>query len=247
VEKNDTTGGGSFSESSGSVGNKIVESKKSSSPLQFSGSRLTPGVCSLREEERDKAIIYGPSSHHINSTTLVQQVHKGPRIRLTARKRVPQIFEKFTWNSAQARSGSPSPTRTSSSGSSPICALDQREKQAQTRDPRVTPLQARDPTRSPARDPIRSSARNPGLFNTDSIRGSLQARDPVRVSAQAPFVQGLIGVTQPFGPIRPFTNWVWTRNPNLGFSSPSKVRSGPFKRRYDQYSEETSHILSFNT
>ena len=33
VEKNDTTGGGSFSESSSSVGNKIVESKKSSSPL----------------------------------------------------------------------------------------------------------------------------------------------------------------------------------------------------------------------
>ena len=33
VEKNDTTGGRSFSESSSSVGNKIVESKKSSSPL----------------------------------------------------------------------------------------------------------------------------------------------------------------------------------------------------------------------
>jgi hypothetical protein len=89
VEKNDTTGGRSFSESSSNVGNKIVESKKSSSPLEFSGSRLTLGVCSLREEERGKAVIYGPSSHQINSTTLVQQVHKGPRIRLTAHKQVP--------------------------------------------------------------------------------------------------------------------------------------------------------------
>ena len=120
VEKNDTIGGGSFSESSGNVGNKIVESKKSSSPLQFSGSRLTPGVCSLCEEEKGKAVIYGPSSHQINSTTQVQQVHKGPCIRLTACKQVPQVFEKFTWNSAQAKSGSPSQNNASSEEYSPI-------------------------------------------------------------------------------------------------------------------------------
>jgi hypothetical protein len=192
-------------------------------------------VCSLREEERGKAVIYGPSSHQINSTTQVQQVHKGPRIRLTARKQVPQVFEKFTWNSAQAKSGSPSQNSASSEEYSPIRG----DPKAQAHDPvRGDPAQAIH-TRNPrvtslhARDPIRSPARNPGLFNTDSICGSLQARDPIRVSAQAPLVQGLTHVTHPYGPIRPFSNWVWTRNPNLGFSSPSEVRFGPFKRRYD--------------
>ena len=131
VEKNDTTGGGSFLESSGSVGNKIVESKKSFSPLQFSGSRLTQGVCSLREEERGKAVIYGPSSHQINSTPLVQQVYKGPRIRLTARKRVPNQFEKFTF-SIPAHSGSPSQDKATSNL---IRIPDPRGKQAQACDP----------------------------------------------------------------------------------------------------------------
>jgi hypothetical protein len=51
-------------------------------------------------------------------------------------------------------------------------------------------------------------------------------------------VQGLTRVSHPLSPIRPFSNWVWTRNPNLRFSSQSEDRSGPFKRRYDQYSEE---------
>jgi hypothetical protein len=173
-------------------------------------------VCSLREEERGKAVIYGPSSHQINSTTQVQQVHKGPRIRLTARKQVPQVFEKFTWNSAQAKSGSPSQNSASSEEYSPI----------------------RGDPKAQAHDPIWSPALDPGLFNTNSIRGSLQACDLVRVFAQALFVQGLTRVTHPYGPICPFSNWVWTRNPNLGFSSPSEVRFRPFKRRYDQYSEE---------
>jgi hypothetical protein len=35
-----------------------------------------------------------------------------------------------------------------------------------------------------------------------------------------------------------FFNWVWTRNPNLGFSRPFKTRFRPFKRCYDQDSEE---------
>ncbi len=171
MEKNDTTGGGSFSESSGSVGNKIVESKKSSSPLQFSGSRLTPGVCSLREEERGKVVIYGPSSHQINSTTQVQQVHKGPRIRLTARKQVPQVFEKFTWNSAQAKSGSPSQNSASSEVYSPIRGDPKAQARdpvrgdpaqaIHTRNPCVTSLHARDLIRSPARNPIRVSAQAP--------------------------------------------------------------------------------------
>jgi hypothetical protein len=60
-------------------------------------------------------------------------VHKnGPRIRLTARKKVPQNFEKFTWNLAKTYSGSPSPTRASSN-LSPIP------------DPRGDPSKARNP------------------------------------------------------------------------------------------------------
>jgi hypothetical protein len=74
VEKNDTTGGKSFSESSGSVGNHNSNEEKedksesvveiSSLPpksyIAFNGSTLTPGgTRSLHEEERGKAIIYG--------------------------------------------------------------------------------------------------------------------------------------------------------------------------------------------
>jgi hypothetical protein len=58
----------------------------------------------------------------------------GPRIRLTAWKRVPQIFKKFTWNSAQAKSASPSTIRDSTSEKSPIRAPDPRGIQAQAHD-----------------------------------------------------------------------------------------------------------------
>ena len=127
---------------------------------------MTPGVCSLHEEERGKAVIYGPSSHQINSTTQVQQVHKCPRIMLTACKQVPQVFENFTWNSAQAKSGSPSQNSASSEEYSPIRG----DPKAQARDPvrgdpaqaihtrnlHVTLLHARNPIRSPT--PTRASS-----------------------------------------------------------------------------------------
>ena len=67
-------------------------------------------------------------------------VHKtGPRIRLTACKKILQTFEKFTWNSAQAKSASPSPIRDSTSEDSliraPIYTPNPRGKQAQACDP----------------------------------------------------------------------------------------------------------------
>uniref|UniRef100_A0A2N9EKJ9 CCHC-type domain-containing protein n=1 Tax=Fagus sylvatica TaxID=28930 RepID=A0A2N9EKJ9_FAGSY len=68
----------------------------------------------------------------------------------------------------------------------------------------------------PRLDPVQVT-REPHVFHQRPIRGSTRG---------------------PLDPVHPYPNWVWTRNPNLGFSSPSEVRFGPFKRRYDQYSEE---------
>ena len=170
----------------------------------------------------------------------------GLRIRLTACKRVPNQFEKFTF-SIPTHSGSPSQDKVISS---PIHAPDPRGKQAQPRDPRGDPItQARDlvrgnqaqtrdsraqenPTHDPHVSPLKRDLR--------LLIGPTREIDLVHVSSNVPgpFVQGLTRVTHQFGPIRPFSIWVLTRNPNLGFSSPSKVRFRPFKRRYDQYSEE---------
>ncbi len=73
VEKHDTTGGGSFSESSGSVGNhnsNEEDEDKSDSVLEISSwppktnSGLTPGGTSfLRKEEKGKSVIFRPNSH----------------------------------------------------------------------------------------------------------------------------------------------------------------------------------------
>jgi hypothetical protein len=268
VEKNDTTGGGSFSENSESIGNNCLNSDK-----EDEDQTLNFGSIGKEDVSWGKQISGKSKGKEVSGKLDVLPVQKfsGPRIRLTARKKVPNQFEKFTF-SIPASSGS----------SSPIHAPDPREKQVQSvfqarvaaqsplhtrdphvqedpaRDPRISPLQC-DPRLDPVREtrdpraqaralqtrdpraqtgPIRSPVLDPRLSYTDLIRGSPQARDPVRVSAQAPFVQGQTRESQPFGPIRPYSNWVWTRNPNLGFSSPSEVRFGPFKRRYDQYSEE---------
>jgi hypothetical protein len=182
----------------------------------------------------------------------------GPRIRLTARKRVPQIFEKFTWNSAQAKSASPSPIRDSTSDNSPIrapiCTPDPhriqpqahdpvREDPAQvlhTRDPRVSSLKARDLTRGhldQVHDPSASLLkRDPCFLSEDPSRtcASRVTRAPPQIHFPDP-IHGLACAPQQ---IHPFPNWVWTRNPNLGISSPSEARFRPIKRRYDQYNEE---------
>ena len=239
-----------------------------------------------------KDVIWGKSDREIsgklkgkevsansNSSQLqLQPVQKfsGPRIRLTALKKVPNQFEKFTF-SIPASSRSPRPIHTSSSGSSPIHAPDPHGKQVQSifqacaatqPNLRGDPSKRCDPRLDPVhvtRDLFQSPAPDPGLFNTNSIRGSHPARNPVRdprvsplkrdprlrtgpiretdrvrvsSNVQSSFMQSQTRASQPFGPIRLFSNWVWTRNPNLGFSSPSEVRFGLFKRRYDQYSEE---------
>ncbi len=148
-------------------------------------------------------------------------MHKigGPRIRLTTRKKVSNQFEKFTFSipaptqmcgpirgkTAQAQYRNPTQARDPIHGD-PAQAL-------HTRDPRVSPLKARNSTRGHL-----DQAHDPRVFPLQHV--------PLR------------GSTHQFGPNRPFQNWVWTRNPNLGISSPSEVRFRPFKRRYDQYSEE---------
>jgi hypothetical protein len=142
VEKNDTTGGRSFLENSSSVGNQNSneEEDESKSVEEISHSSLhktqllqqtspiySKGVCALSEVVWGKEVS-GKLKGSDSSQFKAQPVQKfgGPRIRLTARKRVPQIFEKFTWNSAQAKSASPSPIRESTNESSPICTPDPR-------------------------------------------------------------------------------------------------------------------------
>ena len=113
----------------------------------------------------------------------------GPRIRLIAHKRVPNQFEKFTWNSAQAYSRSPSPT----SASSPIRAQCEdpitqardpvHGNQAQTRDPRAKDDLARDPihmTRDPCAQAQAIQECNPRVLHQRPIRGSTHGSlDPV--------------------------------------------------------------------
>jgi hypothetical protein len=265
VEKNDTTGGGSFSENLDSVGNQNFnkeeesESVKEISPPHKASKKPLHTLEKQFEEEKfifsqigqedvvwgkgilnkieERSSIQSQRLVHALSVQKINQansVHKtGPRIRLTACKKVPQTFEKFTWNSAQAKSASPSPIRDSTSEDSliraPICTPNLRGKQAQACDPCeaqfVFPARAAtqpDPRGDPSRrcdprlDPVCVTC-NPCVFHQRPIRGSTRG---------------------PLDPVHPYPNWVWTRNPNLGFSSPSEVRFGPFKRRYDQYSEE---------
>uniref|UniRef100_A0A2N9F1W8 CCHC-type domain-containing protein n=1 Tax=Fagus sylvatica TaxID=28930 RepID=A0A2N9F1W8_FAGSY len=239
VEKNDTTGGGSFSENSESIGNNCLNSDQ-----EDEEQTLNFGSIGKEDVTWGKQISGKSKGKEVSGKLDVQPVQKfsGPRIRLTARKRVPNQFEKYTF-SIPAHSGSPSQDKATSS---PIRVPDPRGKQAQSIfparvvtqpnlhddpskrcDPRLDPVRV---TRDPRAQAQALQACDPRALN-DPTRGS---RDP-RVLLQHPICGSTCG---PLDPIHPYSNWVWTRNPNLGFSSPSEVRFGPFKHRYDQYIEE---------
>ena len=229
MEKNDTTGGGSFSENSESIGNNCLNSDK-----EDEVQTLNFGSIGKEDISWGKQISEKSKGKEVSGKLDVLPVQKfsGPCIRLTARKKVPNQFEKFTF-SIPASSGSPSPIRAPDpleiQARVQAQALQTRDPRAAqnnpTRegDPRVLPAHTRDPRaqKNPARDPCVSPLKCDPRLLTRPIREI----DPVRVSnnAPGPYVQGLTRVSHPFGPIRPYSNWVWTRNPNLGFSSPSEV------------------------
>jgi hypothetical protein len=183
-------------------------------------------------------VIWGKGSKEVSGNKIgssqlqVQPVPRsGPRIRQTACKRVPNYFEKFTFSytdEVQAKSVTQAQARNPISG-----------KTVQTRDPiRTDPGQRRDSFHG-KQDPTHVDQSSPrvkvdltrGDPRDSWICGSTQARDLTRgdpdqtrdplfssgYSTRAPCPDPVCGST------RPFPNWVWTRNPNLGFSSPSET------------------------
>jgi hypothetical protein len=152
----------------------------------------------------------------------------GQRIRLTAHKKVPNKFQKFSFEfpapAHEPKDQNPFKTCDPRAQKVAPCAQEVNSRvQAQalqTRDTRGFSLQ-HDPTRASSltRDPRESSLkRNPHL----------SIWYPTRVSS----------LTRAPDQIRQYPYWVWTRNPNLGISSPSEAQFRPFKHCYNQYSEE---------
>ena len=132
----------------------------------------------------------------------------GPRIRHTARKSVPVKFQKFSFKY-------------------PIAARDLKgESPFNLYNPCGSTLQIRE-------DPslVEAQSVTHKTHNSWIIPGARPTFFQW-VSDRAPYPNSVRGSTCPS------LNWVWTRNPNLGFSSLSETRFGPFKRHYNQYSEE---------
>ena len=104
VEKNDTTGGRSFLESSESVGNKCLNSDQ-----EDEEQTLNFGSIGKEDVIWGKQISGKLKGKKVFGKLDVQPVQKfgGPHGRLIARKRVPNQFEKFIF-SIPTHSGSPS-------------------------------------------------------------------------------------------------------------------------------------------